>query len=96
MSAFRSRLLFVAGAGVGAAVGIGVALRASGLTSRSTRDELQQALEAVLFRVLDMTPFAESPTDYVVGTKASAAAQPAPVDIVLGSEPSDMATGGAS
>ena len=65
----KSRVVFVVGAGVGATIGIGLALRGSGYGQRSVRDEFQQSLEAILFNLLDMTPFENKPTDFVVQTQ---------------------------
>jgi hypothetical protein len=95
MRAMKNRLIFMTGAAVGATVGIGTALRASGLVQRSVRDEFQQSLEALLFRALDMTPFTPQPVDVVTEIRPAStplAYTPA-ADIVLNSRPGESGTG---
>ena len=91
----KSRIVFVAGAGIGAVAGIGLALRTSGMSRRSVRDEFQQALEAVLFRVLDMTPFETAPSDIVLQAQATRTAAPytAMDDVTLGESSIQSASG---
>jgi|SRR3954452_24509949 len=96
MGALRNRFLFAVGTAVGATIGIGAAFRSSGFVNRSVRDEFQQSIESLLFRALDMVPFQVKPTDVVTETRpatSSAAYTPPPVDIVLGSRPSEAASG---
>jgi|tagenome__1003787_1003787.scaffolds.fasta_scaffold20781257_2 hypothetical protein len=90
-----NRMVFALGTAVGATIGVGAAMRATGLVQRSARDELQQSLEAVLFRLLDMRPFAPVPVDIVTDERPALSPSPytAPVDVVLGSRPGQPETG---
>jgi hypothetical protein len=91
----KTRIVFFAGAGIGAAAGVGLALRASGMYQRSVRDEFQQAVEAVLFRVLDMTPFENAPADIVLQTQSTRSTSPYTGldDVVLGESSAQSASG---
>lgn len=93
----KSRIVFLVGAGVGAAVGVGAVLRASGANERSVRDELQQSLEAVMFRLLDMTPFENKPSDIVLQTQSTktAPSYTGSDDVVLDDASMQSASGAA-
>jgi len=91
----RTRIVFIAGAGIGAAAGVGLALRSSGMSQRSVRDEFQQALETALFRVLDMTPFENASSDIVLQTQSGRPARPytGSDDVILGESLIQSASG---
>ena len=77
---------------VGATAGVVAAFRGTDLSGRKTRDHLQQSMEGVIFRLLDMAPFQNAPTDTVTASFPSrpAADDPLPpVDLVIGSRPSE-------
>ena len=104
MSASKHRTAFIFGAVVGATAGVAVAFWNAPQSGRRTRDQIQQAAERLIFRApdraltgapdraLDMVPFQNVPTDTVMSARPVAAPQPdatPPVDIVIGSRPSE-------
>ena len=97
MASSNGRKAFVFGALVGAAGGAVAAFWNAPQSGRSTRTRIQQSLEGVIFKVLDMNPFEPSPQDRVAAGLASATSraidQRAPVDVVIGSRPSEMSPG---
>jgi hypothetical protein len=91
MAASRHRTAFVFGVFVGATAGIAVAFLNAPQSGRRTRDQIQQAAVRVIFKALDMVPWQNEPADTVVANHPAAAAnEPPPVDIVIGSRPSEM------
>ena len=94
MASSNGRKAFVFGALLGAAAGAAVAFWNAPQSGRSTRTKIQQSVEGVLFKALDMTPFGAGAEDRVAADLAGSASraidhQP-PVDVVIGSRPSEM------
>ena len=92
MASSKQRAVFALGTLVGATAGVVAAFRGTDVAGRKTRDQIQQSLERVLFRVLDMVPFQNEPIDTVTASKPSrpAVEDPLPpVDLVIGSRPSE-------
>ena len=94
MASSRHRAAFVFGAVVGAAAGAAVAYWNAPQSGHSTRTKIQQSVEGVLFKVLDMNPFQSASEDRVAADLAAptsrAINEEPPVDIVIGSRPSEM------
>ena len=93
MASSKGRTAFILGALVGAAAGAAFAYWNAPQSGHSTRTKIQQSVEGVLFRVLDMSPFQSAPEDRVAADLAvptSHAMNEPPVDIVIGSRPSEM------
>jgi hypothetical protein len=94
MASSKHRTAFVLGALVGAAAGAAVAFWNAPQSGRTTRAKIQQSVEGFLFKVLDMNPFqATPPEDRVAADLAaptSRAINEPPVDIVIGTRPSEM------
>ncbi len=97
MASSNGRKAFVFGALVGAAGGAVAAFWNAPQSGRSTRTWIQQSIEGVLFKVLDMNPFQPAPEDRVAADLASSASHAIdhhpPVDVVIGSRPSEMSPG---
>jgi gas vesicle protein len=97
MASSRGRTAFVVGALVGAAAGAAVAFWNAPQSGRSTRTKIQQSVEGVLFKALDMNPFQATGEDRVAadlaGSTSRAINQQPPVDVVIGSRPSEMSPG---
>ena len=97
MASSNSRKAFVFGALVGATAGTAVAFWNAPRSGRSSRTWIQQSVEGVLFKVLDMNPFQASPEDRVAADLAASTSrainQHSPVDVVIGSRPSEMSPG---
>ena len=93
MAASNHRKAFVVGALLGASAGAIAAFWNAPQSGRRTRDQIQQSIERVIFKALDMVPFQNGPTDTLTATRPTSApamdAQP-PVDVVIGSRPSEM------
>lgn len=92
MAKSKHRLAFLFGTLIGAIAGVAAAFRTSELAGRQTRDQVQQSMERVLFKVLDMVPFKNEPSDVVTENlpEAQVETEPAaPVDIVIESRPSE-------
>lgn len=92
MASSNHRKAFVFGAVLGATAGAAAALWNAPQSGRRTRDQIQQSIERIVFKALDMVPYQYKPTDTVTATRAAAAPQSdgqPPVDIVIGSRPSD-------
>ncbi len=100
MSASRHRKAFVFGTFIGAAAGTAAAFWNAPQSGHRTRTQIQQSIERVLFKALDMTPFESRPTDTVTENRPSTAAEPVveepPVDILIGSRPSEVSAHHAS
>jgi len=93
MALSKHRTAFVFGALVGAAAGAGAAFWFAPQSGHSTRTKIQQSIEGVLFRVLDMNPFQPTADDRVaadLAASSSHAINEPPVDVVIGSRPSEM------
>ena len=92
MSSSKQRAAFVLGTLVGATAGISAAFRGADASGRKTRDRIQQSFEGVLFKLLDMAPYQNAPTDTVTASYPSRP-EPSdplpPVDLVVGSRPSE-------
>ena len=97
MASSRGRTAFVVGALVGAAAGAAVAFWNAPQSGRLTRTKIQQSVEGVLFKALDMNPFQTMGEDRVAadlaGSTSHAINQQPPVDVVIGSRPSEMSPG---
>jgi hypothetical protein len=92
MASSNHRKAFVFGALLGATAGAAAAFWNAPQSGRRTRDQLQQSVEGIIFKALDMVPFQHQPADTVTATRPAAAPQPGtqpPVDIVIGSRPSE-------
>ena len=92
MPASRFRTVFIFGTLLGLAAGAFAAMRKSDQSARQTRDQIQQSFERILFKVLDMAPYQNKPTDTVTSTKPGAESEKdplPPVDVVIGSRPID-------
>ena len=91
MASTRQRKAFIVGAVVGVGAGVALAFLNAPQSGRKTRDQIQQSVERVLFRALDMVPFRNGPTDTVTANRAAAdaAESESPVDVVIGSRPSE-------
>lgn len=100
MSASRHRKAFVFGAFVGAAAGTVAAFWNAPQSGHRTRTQIQQTIERALFKALDMTPFQSGPTDTVTENRPATATEPVagepPVDILIGSRPSEVSAQQAS
>ena len=93
MASSSHRKAFVFGAFLGAAAGAAAAVLNAPQSGHHTRTQIQQSVEGLLFRVLDMTPFESTPTDIVQETQptvANADLKTPPVDILVGSRPSEV------
>jgi len=93
MATSNHRKAFVFGVLVGASAGAVAAFWNAPQSGRRTRDQLQQSVERILFKALDMVPFQNTPTDTVTATRPASAPRPnsqSPVDVVIGSRPSEM------
>lgn len=94
MASSKDRTAFVVGAVIGAAAGAAVAFWNAPQSGRSTRTRIQQSVEGVLFKALDMTPFGVGSDDRVAADLAASTSraidQHPPVDVVIGSRPSEM------
>jgi hypothetical protein len=96
MASSNHRTAFVVGVLVGAAAGAAAAFWNAPQSGRATRTRIQQSVEGVLFKVLDMNPFQSTPEDRVaadLAAPASRAINEPPVDVVIGSRPSEMSPG---
>jgi hypothetical protein len=93
MASSKHRTAFVVGALLGASAGVVAAFLNAPQSGRRTRDQIQQAAERVLFKALDIVPFQNQPTDRLATShpvdEVVITAEP-PVDIVIGSRPSEM------
>jgi hypothetical protein len=95
MASGDSRKAFVVGAVLGAAAGTIAAFWNAPQSGHRTRTQIQQAVEGVLFKALDMTPFEPKPSDTVTETRpsgAAAATDMAPADVLIDSRPSEAST----
>ncbi len=94
MASSKGRTAFVFGALIGAAAGAAAAFWNAPQSGHSTRTKIQQSVEGVLFKALDMNPFQAAPEDRVAADLAAptsrAIDQQPPVDVVIGSRPSEM------
>jgi hypothetical protein len=92
MASSKHRAAFVFGVLVGASAGVAAAFLNAPQSGRRTRDQIQQSVERVLFKALDMIPFQNVATDTVTSTRPAAApaVDTPPVDVVIGSRPSEM------
>lgn len=91
MASSRNRSAFVLGALVGATAGAAAAFWYAPQPGRVTRDQLQQWGERIIFAALDMVPYQPAPTDTVTSSRPAPTpdTQP-PVDMVIGSRPSEI------
>lgn len=95
MASSNHRKAFIVGTLLGAAAGAAAAIWNAPQSGHRTRTQIQQAFEGVLFKALDMTPFANEPTDTVTATRPNVAepvVEEPPVDILIGSRPSEVST----
>jgi hypothetical protein len=95
MASSDSRKAFVVGAMLGATAGAVAAFWNAPQSGHRTRTQIQQAVEGVLFKALDMVPFEPTPSDTVTETRpAGAAPAPdlAPTDVLIDSRPSETST----
>jgi hypothetical protein len=93
MASTNHRKAFVFGALLGATAGAAVAFWNAPQSGRRTRDQIQQSVERILFKALDMVPFQNAPSDTVTASRPASAPLPdvqPPVDVVIGSRPSEM------
>ena len=92
MASSKHRAAFVFGVLVGASAGVAAAFLNAPQSGRRTRDQIQQSVERVLFKALDMVPFQNGPTDTVTSTRPAGApvVETPPVDVLIGSRPSEM------
>ena len=92
MALSNHRKAFVIGALLGATAGAAAAFWNAPQSGRRTRDRIQQSVERIIFKALDMVPFQNAPTDTLTASQPAAAPQPdmqPPVDIMIGSRPSE-------
>ncbi len=92
MASSRHRTAFVFGVLVGASAGVAAAFLNAPQSGRRTRDQIQQTVERVLFKALDMVPFQNVPADTLTASRPAGvpdAEIPAPVDVMIGSRPSE-------
>lgn len=94
MASSNGRKAFVFGALIGAAAGAAAAFWNAPQSGHSTRTKIQQSVEGLLFKALDMNPFQSSREDRVAadlaGSPSRAINHQPPVDVVIGSRPSEM------
>ena len=91
MASSKHRAAFVFGVLVGASAGVAGAFLNAPQSGRRTRDQIQQSVERVLFKALDMVPFQNVPTDTVTSTRPAGVplVETPPVDVLIGSRPSE-------
>jgi len=92
MASTNHRKAFVFGALLGATAGAAAAFWNAPRSGRRTRDQIQQSVERIIFKALDMVPFQNAPADTMTASQPTAAPQPdmqPPVDILIGSRPSE-------
>ena len=91
MVSSKHRTAFVFGVLVGASAGVAAAFLNAPQSGRRTRDQIQQSVERVLFKALDMVPFQNAPTDTVTSTRPAGTppVEVPPVDVLIGSRPSE-------
>jgi len=92
MVSSKHRTAFVFGVLVGASAGVAAAFLNAPQSGRRTRDQIQQSVERVLFKALDMVPFQNVPTDTMTSTRPVGVplVETPPVDVLIGSRPSEM------
>lgn len=92
MALSNHRKAFVFGALLGATAGAAAAFWNAPQSGRRTRDQIQQSVERIIFKALDMVPFQNAPTDTLTASRPTVAPEPdlqPPVDIMIGSRPSE-------
>ena len=91
MASTNHRKAFVFGVLLGATAGVAAAFLNAPQSGRRTRDQIQQSVERMLFKALDMVPFQNAAARIRSLDRAAPLpdVQP-PVDVVIGSRPSEM------